>query len=162
MADYNVNMKQWNGTSFDNVLPLAYMANNAGKLDGKTYQEIIQYAQSKNLLLYTGQYRGAGVYGYNNPNSITFPFEPILLLPPFQPGDRTRGCFMSTALVSENYNGVASFFSPAVNATMLRFSSDRKTLEWYNDTEYAQLNQSNATYYYAAIGGYDMGGGKLQ
>ena len=45
MADYNVNMKQWNGSSFDNVLPLAYMANNAGKLDGKTYEEIQTYVK---------------------------------------------------------------------------------------------------------------------
>lgn len=37
MADYNVNMKQWNGTSFNNVLPLAY---NAKQLGGKTYDEI--------------------------------------------------------------------------------------------------------------------------
>ena len=37
MADYNVNMKQWNGTSFDNVLPLAY---NSNKLGGKSNEEI--------------------------------------------------------------------------------------------------------------------------
>ena len=37
MADYNVNMKQWNGTSFDNVLPLAY---NALALNGKTALDI--------------------------------------------------------------------------------------------------------------------------
>ena len=43
MADYNVNMKQWIGTSFDNVLPLAY---NAKQLEGKSYNDIIQYAQN--------------------------------------------------------------------------------------------------------------------
>lgn len=37
MADYNVNMKQWNGTSFDNVLPLAY---NAKRLEGQTVSQI--------------------------------------------------------------------------------------------------------------------------
>lgn len=37
MADYNVNMKQWNGTSFDNVLPLAY---NALALNGKNMWDI--------------------------------------------------------------------------------------------------------------------------
>ena len=37
MADYNVNMKQWNGTSFDNVLPLAY---NALALNGKSYTNV--------------------------------------------------------------------------------------------------------------------------
>lgn len=38
MADYNVNMKQWNGTSFDNVLPLAY---NAKQLEGKTWGDAL-------------------------------------------------------------------------------------------------------------------------
>ena len=37
MADYNVNMKQWNGTSFDNVLPLAY---NSNLLDGQSFNQI--------------------------------------------------------------------------------------------------------------------------
>lgn len=37
MADYNVNMKQWNGTSFDNVLPLAY---NAKQLEGSSLSEL--------------------------------------------------------------------------------------------------------------------------
>lgn len=39
MADYNVNMKQWNGTSFDNVLPLAY---NSKKFDNKTLEQVTQ------------------------------------------------------------------------------------------------------------------------
>ena len=57
MADYNVNMKQWNGTSFDNVLPLAY---NSNKLDGKTYTEIYntikQYVDARKFVVgvYTG------------------------------------------------------------------------------------------------------------
>lgn len=37
MADYNVNMKQWNGSSFDNVLPLAY---NSNLLDGQSFDQI--------------------------------------------------------------------------------------------------------------------------
>lgn len=41
MADYNINMKQWNGTSFDNVLPLAY---NAKQLEGQSLAEVIASA----------------------------------------------------------------------------------------------------------------------
>ena len=47
MADYNVNMKQWNGTSFDNVLPLAY---NSNLLNGKTYTDIQQWVNSDKLV----------------------------------------------------------------------------------------------------------------
>ena len=34
MADYNVQMKQYNGTSFDNILPHAYLADTATVLAG--------------------------------------------------------------------------------------------------------------------------------
>lgn len=34
MADYNVQMKQYNGTSFDNILPHAYLADIATELAG--------------------------------------------------------------------------------------------------------------------------------
>lgn len=54
MADYNVNMKQWNGTSFDNVFPLAYMANNAEKLDGKTYADIQTYVKDSSNFDFVG------------------------------------------------------------------------------------------------------------
>ena len=54
MADYNVNMKQWNGTSFDNVLPLDYMANNAGRLNGKTYEEIQTYVKDSSNFDFVG------------------------------------------------------------------------------------------------------------
>ena len=79
MADYNVNMKQWNGTSFDNVLPLAY---NAKQLEGQSLAEVKQWVQDNNLLLYTGSYRGTGTYGESHPTSIKFPFEPIIWFTP--------------------------------------------------------------------------------
>lgn len=40
MADYNVNMKKFNGTDYDNLLPLAYNALNSQQLVGKTFDEI--------------------------------------------------------------------------------------------------------------------------
>ena len=79
MADYNVNMKQWNGTSFDNVLPLAY---NAKQLGGQSLAEVKQWVQDNGLLLYTGQYTGTGTYGASHPTSVTFPFKPVLFFFP--------------------------------------------------------------------------------
>lgn len=89
MADYNVNMKQWNGTSFDNVLPLAYKALNAGKLDGKTYSEILatanQYADNYKFVI--GAYVGNGSRGdypnyiyHKTYNKITVGFKPSILI----------------------------------------------------------------------------------
>ena len=51
MANYNVNMKQWNGSSFDNVLPLAYDSN---KIDGKTWAQVTQLLLEKSGGTMTG------------------------------------------------------------------------------------------------------------
>lgn len=34
MSDYNVNMKKFNGTDYDNILPMSYLAKMAEKLWG--------------------------------------------------------------------------------------------------------------------------------
>ena len=41
MSDYNVNMKKFNGTDYDNILPMSYLAKMAEKL-GATSNIIIQ------------------------------------------------------------------------------------------------------------------------
>lgn len=77
MADYNVNMKQWNGSSFDNVLPLAY---NAKQLGGKTYKEILSGLDNTFGKIAVGSYTGNGTYGATNPNTLTFDFKPKFVL----------------------------------------------------------------------------------
>ena len=161
MADYNVNMKQWNGTSFDNVLPLAY---NAKQLEGQSLAEVKQWVQDNGLLLYTGQYTGTGTYGASHPTSITFPFEPILLLgAPFSTmyynefGESLFAGSMAvlTSISSTKYDGLSS-------NRYVKMSRDRKTISWYYDGRTnpaeTQQNASGTLYLYAAIGGYDMGG----
>lgn len=83
MADYNVNMKQWNGTSFDNVLPLAYLAKDASKLEGKTYAEILaaanQYADNYKFVI--GVYNGKAPLGNEGQyQKITLGFKPKYLI----------------------------------------------------------------------------------
>ena len=79
MADYNVNMKQWNGTSFDNVLPLAY---NAKRFDGQSLADVEQWAEFNGYKVVTGQYVGNGSHGKSHPTTIVCPFEPIVFLTP--------------------------------------------------------------------------------
>lgn len=153
MADYNVNMKQWNGTSFDNVLPLAY---NAKQLEGQSLAEVKQWVQDNGLLLYTGQYTGTGTYGSSNPTSITFPFEPIILIGPV---DTTTTVGYKSINIS-NYMKTSYeqlyWFSYDV---FLKISEDRKTISWYSRSgANEQFNNLGQRYYCAAIGGYDMGG----
>ena len=157
MADYNVNMKQWNGTSFDNVLPLAY---NAKQLGGQSLAEVKQWVQDSGLLLYTGQYTGTGTYGQNNPSSITFPFEPILFICPTYVGGYTPFEYLSplqTAKLKTAYQQI-NYPDTSSNFIQIKKSDDGKTISWYRNSASLQANVSGTIYYFAAIGGYDMGG----
>ena len=153
MADYNVNMKQWNGTSFDNVLPLAY---NAKQLDGQSLAEVKQWVQDNGLLLYTGQYTGTGTYGQNNPTSITFPFEPILLIGPNTHNTLRRNTVIICNEIDTTYNGNYYWFEDSQVA--MKKSDDKKTISWFSAHPDSQCNTAGVTYYFVAIGGYDMGG----
>ena len=155
MADYNVNMKQWNGTSFDNVLPLAY---NAKQLEGQSLAEVKQWVQDNNLLLYTGQYMGTGTYGASHPTSIKFPFEPIIIFTPLSYESVTdAGFYVFTSALSNNF--VAKNWLGTGRNIFGKISNDRKTFSWYDSADYIQQANSNGVIYsYAAIGGYDMGG----
>lgn len=155
MADYNVNMKQWNGTSFDNVLPLAY---NAKQLEGQSLAEVKQWVQDNGLLLYTGQYTGTGTYGANNPTVLRFPFEPIIWL---TPEDQYTGAHIGSygivvmTMFSSSYETTG--FPSAGGITHLKKVGS--TISWYNESSAGyQMNTSGTTYYFAAIGGKDMGG----
>lgn len=159
MADYNVNMKQWNGTSFDNVLPLAY---NAKQLEGQNLAEVKQWVQDNGLLLYTGQYTGTGVYGKNNPTSVTFPFKPIIFIVPKSfPKNMiyTFGGTVSIIFCDQLGTNYDSFHVGASSSTAsLYIKQNGNTLSWYSSAANVQGN-SEYTYYFAAIGGHDMGGG---
>ena len=150
MADYNVNMKQWNGTSFDNVLPLAY---NAKQLEGQSLAEVKQWVQDNGLLLYTGSYIGTGPYGWNNPTSITFPFEPIILIGPIRLDISSRAINVVSAMKTSY---IQAYWFSTNGFISLKISQDRKTISWYGDDANAQSNFTGTAYYYAAIGGMHM------
>lgn len=156
MADYNVNMKQWNGTSFDNVLPLAY---NAKQLEGQSLAEVKQWVQDNGLLLYTGSYMGTGTYGVKNPTVLHFPFKPIIIfMPAYMTSDNRGWDIIQTNMVTDSYGGFYNTF--ASGTCYIKSSTDRKTFSLYaSDYAHYQYNVENQIYYFAAIGGYDMGGG---
>ena len=174
--DYNINMKQYNGSDYDNILPLAYNslraehAVDSGQLQGKSYQQVYDiiynasnnYATERDLLLSVGHYTGNGTYGEENPVIITFPFEPVVFF--FPSGTENQIYPVDGRILWEelstswkrinNLNGpTASELYPYVKC-----SSDRKSIYMY-DAEDAinQFNSSNLTYYFFAIGGYTVG-----
>ena len=154
MADYNVNMKQWNGTSFDNVLPLAY---NAKQLDGQSLAEVKQWVQDNGLLLYTGQYTGTGTYGSSNPTTLQFPFEPILFIVP--QWSYESNFYPSVIICSgfkDGYRQTQVRDGSIIYKPNIKVSSNQISV--YANSGNDQFNSSRATYHFAAIGGYDMGG----
>lgn len=110
MADYNVQMKQYNGTSFDNILPHAYLADRATDADHATSAdsantatelaggggatEIITTARSGLSQIATGSYVGNGTVGESNAITIQCGFKPKFLwvtttrTPPFSRGKK--------------------------------------------------------------------------
>lgn len=154
MADYNVNMKQWNGTSFDNVLPLAY---NAKQLEGQSLAEVKQWVQDNGLLLYTGQYTGTGTYGKNTPTSVTFPFEPILFFIPSTGGSNVN-TIRCNYLIESYQECVLAGSGRDVATGHISKSVDGRTISWYASNAVSQQNKSGDIYHFAAIGGYDRGG----
>ena len=162
MADYNVNMKQWNGTSFDNVLPLAY---NAKQLGGQSLAEVKQWVQDNGLLLYTGQYTGTGTYGKNNPTSVTFPFEVIALVTPqcflsaLQSQFSTNVPLILANNLTNDYQIIYYYTDSGTHQLKMKISTDKKTISWYSlSDERQQMNISGYRYNFAAIGGHDIGG----
>lgn len=154
MADYNVNMKQWNGTSFDNVLPLAY---DAKQLGGQSLAEVKQWVYDNGLLLYTGQYTGTGTYGQRNPISLTFPFEPVLFFMPSPVGGNVNT--IRCDYLTESYQEciLAGYGRDTVKVNMSK-SVDGRTISWYASDASSQQNENEKFYYFAAIGGHNMGG----
>lgn len=96
-----------------------------------------------------GSYTGNGKYGAGNPNSLSFPFTPKLVL--------ISSC---QSLPNSRQNLVGWFYgynSGACdndsNARTVKLSWTTGALQWYStESAYDQLNQSNNTYQYCAIG----------
>ena len=158
MADYNVNMKQWNGTSFDNVLPLAY---NSKAIEGKSYNDIVQYVQNlvtnNAVLLHIGSYVGDGTYGRDRYKKIIFPFKPALILFPSPKESKIYKWTMCIAVDSIDGNlGTVAIGGVSGISLYTYFDTLSNTFSWHMNTDDASdaFNGNGITYTYVAIGGH--------
>lgn len=127
---------------------------DSGESEGYEYQYLgVPFDNAVNApQVVTGSYVGTGTYGADNPNSLTFEFEPKLVivyslssygLNPYQTywRDSTIWAYGQTKSVI----GAQSYIS--------NFSLDENTLSWYStNAATAQLNTSGVIYNYIAIG----------
>lgn len=162
--NYNINMKKFNGTDYDGLLPLAYNALNSQQLDGKTFNVIQSLFESNYVKLYSRSYIGTGADGRQNPTTITFPFQPSIIILPRQAlssGNRSNVSliYISSELPTDDYLGFG-----INDAFYIKKSSDGKSITWYataytsSEAPEYQFNIKDKRYYFAGIGGFDQGG----
>ena len=94
-----------------------------------------------------GSYVGTGTYGQANPNTLTFPFQPKLVL---IHGSRQAAGFIAAYGVPEVqlFSGVDG----AYGTNSIRWSGNNMSWFQFTANPYYQLNSENQTYYYTAIG----------
>lgn len=159
MATYNVKMKQYNGTSFDDVLPLAY---DSQLLDGKSYNFIYDkifndsqvYPRSL-LYIGIGKYTGTGTYGIANEITITFPEGCVMFMFPDTniEASANRIVFLDNLPISYGHNANINLPYSASDASLfVKRDVNNNSISWYGtDSAARQMNSSNDTYYYAYV-----------
>lgn len=126
--------------------------------DGFNYEALGRLGKKARIV--TGSYVGTGTYGAINPNTLTFDFEPKVVFifgyarTTNNGGEKSR----LTALVNP-YGSYAHAFDTMHTGVV---SWNDKTVSWYSIntgssqyesyTSWQQLNKTDATYYYIAIG----------
>ena len=121
----------------------------SGNMNAVTSNAVYQALQNlpAGVQIATGSYVGTGKYGSNNPNSLTFEFEPQLVIITGQ----YSGSQVAWPLLFMRNNTTA--FEMGEGAYTCKVTWNGKIVKWYS-TENAgrQMNYNGRTYYYFAIG----------
>lgn len=163
MADYNVNMKQWNGSSFDNVLPLAY---NSNQLGGKTYDDIyntiLQYVGNNFTKCEVIKHIGTSTSASSTGTRFTFSFPPKVVIAVGQPYDEVAHSSQSGVVETVvmiymdgmSYFGDGSFiytsFSVSGNTLTMKGSGRGMTSSGTHGASW-ECNYSGVTYFLCAF-----------
>ena len=121
--------------------PNAYPVN-----DGYTYTALGQLGEKARIA--TGSYIGTGTYNTNNKNSLTFDFEPKLLI-------ITPKATVSQLFVAVGGSAYYIWWNSGYNSGQIDYGiiTWGKTVSWYSTIGAVyQFNQSGSTYQYVAIG----------
>lgn len=100
----------------------------------------------------TGSYVGTGTSGSKNPNTLTFGFEPKFVhIQSYSigNGDSTGYGF---AFFLSGARGFTIGPSSSNDLFSLNAKFNKNILSWYQDNEYAQLNEKKVKYFFAALG----------
>lgn len=114
-----------------------------GPMNG--WLNVIPYwAKNAGVQIATGSYVGTGTYGSSNPNSLTFPFEPKVVI------IQCDGTVSGTGFFVWGGYSLLSIYSSATDENNATVSDN--TVSWYSRNNHqGQLNSSGAIYNYVAI-----------
>lgn len=106
---------------------------------GKTLDQVMGFP----CQMYTGSYVGTGAYGTGNPNELTFPFEPKIIIG-ITPEDDSSA--LTRSMIRPNQQSY-------VGSNPLYVTWDGNSVSWYSlNGGTQQLNRNGKTYYYVALG----------
>ena len=148
----NYNLSQWAGE--DRILREDFNADNA-KIEAALHNMAQSTALAGNCHITIGSYVGTGTYGEENPNTLTFDFEPKLLFLDIT----TQVNNSAISAVSPGYSILFRGAEKCSNAEggTLHTSWNGNSVSWYFSTKNgspvaSQYNTSEQTYYYIALG----------
>lgn len=98
-----------------------------------------------------GSYVGTGVYGSSNKTSLTFGFEPNLLLIQVK-GSRNEYLFLSVIKSGRFVGFYSSSSGSGAGSYTGEITLSSNTVRWYANTALSQMNDKESTYQYTAIG----------
>ena len=100
----------------------------------------------------TGSYVGTGTYGSENPNTLTFGFEPKFVHIQSYSIGNADGTGYGFAFFLSGTRGFTIGPSSSNDLYHLNAKFNKNILSWYQNNEYAQLNEKKVKYFFAALG----------
>lgn len=139
--------------TFPNAGSVAQLTKEGENIFPKTLAECVRLPGGKTLdqvmgfpaQVYTGSYVGTGTYGQNNPNELTFPFEPKAVL---IYGDVPPGVYLAWFLPPMK----AAWQIDGGNYITISEWGEKSVSWYYGPSASGQLNVKGVTYHYIAFG----------
>lgn len=160
--------REWTYTkaaiTFPNAGSVAQLTQQGANIWPKTLAECVRLPGGKTLdevtafpaQVYTGSYVGTGTFGQDNPNTLTLPFKPDILIIQKIYQEPSGNTNLSFAIISAESGFATNQFSNGKNPSgffTLWVTSTENSISWYaGPSAAAQQNAQNVPYHYTAIG----------
>lgn len=149
--------------TFPNAGSIAELTKDGAVMWPETLAEAVRIPGGKTLdqvmgfpcQIYTGSYVGTGTYGADNPNTLTFPFEPKAVFIVGVKNDDRSTVYTTTMPLINGCPAMNVSFPAHTGLSYTNFVQwNENSVSWYtigNGSD-QQLNASFCTYYYFALG----------